>query len=134
MPSCRSSASTEAISSRSSSASPAPISAVHIYLDIYGLRSDVDVISARENADVSLLKPNPFLLLEAAAKLNLPIGSCVLIGDSGTDIQASRAVNAAAIGYANKPGKRHDLATFGPDAIVSDLGVIVSSLDPGCCR
>jgi phosphoglycolate phosphatase-like HAD superfamily hydrolase len=40
--------------------------AVEAYLGIHGLRADIDFISARANADTTLLKPSPFLVINAA--------------------------------------------------------------------
>jgi phosphoglycolate phosphatase len=101
--------------------------AVETYLDIPDLRADVDLISARASADILLLKPNPYLIINAAHMLAVPRPRCTLVGDSITDIEASHAAQVTGIGFANKPDKATRLATAGAAAVVSDMGVLVAS-------
>ncbi|GLY48046.1 HAD family phosphatase [Lentzea sp. NBRC 102530] len=79
--------------------------AVEVYLERFGLRDQVQLVSARESPDPALLKPAPFLIRNAAEKLGVSSESCVLIGDSASDIEATLSAGAVPIGYANKPGK-----------------------------
>ena len=102
--------------------------AVETYLDIHELRAIVTLVSARTSADVSLLKPSPFLVAEAAEVLTLSPSRCTLIGDSVTDIQASRAAHVSAVGYANKPGKAERFAAAGVDLVVSRMGLLLTPL------
>ncbi|WP_439662594.1 HAD family hydrolase [Lentzea sp. HUAS TT2] len=95
--------------------------AVEAYLSIHGLVSSVDLISARNDADPSLLKPHPFLIDRAKTGLHEAARSCTLIGDSVTDIQAARAAGVSSIGYANKPGKTEALLNEFPDVVITDV-------------
>jgi D-glycero-D-manno-heptose 1,7-bisphosphate phosphatase len=74
-------------------------------------REQVDAVNARTTALLGPLgpffvcphgpqegcrcrKPAPGLVLEAAAALGVPVSSCALIGDIGSDVEAARAAGA----------------------------------------
>ncbi len=100
--------------------------AVQTFLTAHGLQTWVAHVTARTEADPALLKPNPHLVLRAIALNHSHPSTCVLIGDSTTDITAAHEANCAVIAYANKPGKRATFAAYHPDAViyqVSDLTV-----------
>jgi HAD superfamily hydrolase (TIGR01549 family) len=63
-------------------------------LSFHGL--DVPVLVAYH--DVSRQKPHPEALLKAAAKLDLPVGRCIYIGDHPDDMEAAAAARCAGIG------------------------------------
>ncbi|TVT36399.1 HAD-IA family hydrolase [Amycolatopsis rhizosphaerae] len=96
-------------------------SAIGIYLELYNLRSFVDVVLARTGADTSQLKPSPHLLHHAVVALAVSPAGCAFIGDSLTDIEAAHAAGVPSIGYANKPGKQARLAAGGADALTEAL-------------
>lgn len=99
--------------------------AVRRYVDTRGWTDLVTFISARGSANADSLKPNPRLLQRAIEVLKAEPAACVMVGDSETDIDAARAVGAAAVGYANKPGKRKRLGGRGADSVIdrmSELG------------
>jgi beta-phosphoglucomutase-like phosphatase (HAD superfamily) len=50
--------------------------------------------------------------------------TCVFIGDSLTDISASRDAGMNCIAYASKPGKKELLASGNPQAIVTKISRI----------
>lgn len=102
--------------------------AVETYLEIRGLQADVDLVSARTSADVSLLKPSPFLVAKAIDELAVAPSRCILVGDSMTDIEASRAAHVTAVGYANKPGKADGLTAAGVDLIITSMGLVLNAL------
>jgi HAD superfamily hydrolase (TIGR01549 family) len=102
--------------------------AVETYLDIHDLRATINLVSARTSADVALLKPSPFLVAEAADRLAVDPARCTLVGDSITDIQASRAAQVMAIGYANKPGKIDRFAAAGVDLVITSMSRVVTAL------
>ncbi|RKT82947.1 haloacid dehalogenase superfamily, subfamily IA, variant 3 with third motif having DD or ED/haloacid dehalogenase superfamily, subfamily IA, variant 1 with third motif having Dx(3-4)D or Dx(3-4)E [Saccharopolyspora antimicrobica] len=99
--------------------------AVEAYLQEHDLASKVAGVSARESADVDKLKPQPYLLLQAASFLGLRPDDCVMIGDSATDIEAARSVGAASVGYANKPGKRAKLLRCEPTAVIDRMAELI---------
>lgn len=78
---------------------------VRAYLDRIGLADLVQHIEARDPSDPALMKPSPHLIERAAQALAVPPSQCTLIGDQTTDVKAARAIGAASIGYANKPGQ-----------------------------
>jgi phosphoglycolate phosphatase len=102
--------------------------AVAIYLSIHDLAEVVHAISARETADVALLKPNPHLVTNAAKMSDAHPSACTLIGDSPTDIEAAHAAGARAIGYANTPDKVERFPALGPASIVTKLPIL--GIDP----
>jgi phosphoglycolate phosphatase len=105
------------------------VAAVETYLNIHNLSQGVDLISARQNADISLLKPNPHLILVAVRTLGKIASSCVLIGDSLTDVEAACAADVLAIAYANKPGKVDSFALVEPAGIVTDVTLLRDALE-----
>ncbi|MQA07702.1 MAG: HAD-IA family hydrolase [Pseudonocardiaceae bacterium] len=96
-------------------------SAIDVYLRKHALGSYVAGVSARTKPDPGLLKPNPHLLHDAVALLRAEPSTCVMVGDSLTDIDAARAAGCPAIGYANKPGKRERFAVVEPTAIIDHM-------------
>jgi phosphoglycolate phosphatase len=102
--------------------------AVNAFLDAEGLGDYFHGVVARVDPDPSLLKPNPHLLLQAAAALGAPPASCALLGDSVTDVEAARRGGAGSIAFANKSDKRDPLSAAGPDALISSLRDVVTAL------
>jgi phosphoglycolate phosphatase-like HAD superfamily hydrolase len=95
--------------------------AVRAFLAGHHLDDLIGHVVARTDPDPSLLKPNPHLVARAIAGNGATPGRCVLIGDSTTDVIAAHRAGAAAIAYANKPGKRAALSALAPDALIEHL-------------
>lgn len=104
------------------------VAAVETYLNIHNLRQAVDLISARADADISLLKPSPYLVTTAALTFGIMPFSCAFVGDSLTDIEAGEAAGVRSIAYANKPGKRERFISTNPDVILTSLSQLVSTV------
>jgi beta-phosphoglucomutase-like phosphatase (HAD superfamily) len=85
------------------------------------LRASVDYVSARSGPDVALLKPSPYLLLQAATALTVHPSECTFIGDSLSDIEAARTAGVRSVGYANKPGKIAKFRAAGADAVIEAI-------------
>lgn len=102
--------------------------AISAYLDLYDLRTSINFISARTSSNAALLKPNPHLLHQAVAALDVPPIESVFLGDSITDIQAAKAAGTPCIGYANKAGKSASLTNAGADAITDALAGLPTCL------
>lgn len=100
--------------------------AVSAYLYEHDLDDYVQVISARDDTDPGLLKPNPHLLLRAMAQLGAKAEECVMVGDSTSDIEAAQAAGAAAIGFANKPVKLASLSRSQPEAVISKIEELIA--------
>lgn len=81
-------------------------------------------------------KPAPGLLLEAASDLGFPLPETVVVGDSGRDLEAARAVGARPILVRTGKGRTTELAGQGGDAPVFDTladavcALLASSGDP----
>lgn len=95
--------------------------AVRHYLELHRLSTVIAHVSAREAPNVERLKPAPFLLNQAICALDTRPSTCVMIGDSETDVDASLAAGTAVIGYANKSGKVDRLKRRGAEVLVNEL-------------
>ncbi|WP_031163588.1 HAD family hydrolase [Streptosporangium roseum] len=102
--------------------------AVTAFLRKHGLLSYVDLISARVALDPELMKPNPHLIQQALTQLDADAALTLLVGDSVTDMQASKSAGITAVGYANKPGKVDLLAAAGADIVVMNMKELASAL------
>lgn len=72
-------------------------------------------------------KPDPAPVHEALARLGVPNGPAVFVGDSETDVAAARAaelpVIAVAWGY-----RRHPVEALGADAVLEDYSALVDTV------
>ena len=101
-------------------------SAIETYLDFHGLRGGVDLISARRNADLHLLKPNKHLVTSAAQALGASPADCTFVGDSLTDAEAANAARVRFIAYVNKPGKMEGFMSGDLDAITTTVSLLTA--------
>jgi beta-phosphoglucomutase-like phosphatase (HAD superfamily) len=106
--------------------------AVLSYLAVHGPDDRIELVSARTSHDPALLKPSPHLIEQAMTELGAPFAECVLVGDTTTDMQATRLAGIDSIGYANKPGKHASLLTAGATAVVSSLADLILPLRAPC--
>ncbi|MFI7105623.1 HAD family hydrolase [Nonomuraea sp. NPDC050227] len=104
------------------------VAAVTTFLDREGLADLVEYVSARATADPSLMKPNPHLLNQALVHLGAEPSSALLVGDSTTDVEASKHAGVIAVGYANRPGKVERLSDAGADLIVTGMQELATAL------
>lgn len=109
-------------------------SAVAFFLACHNLNAYVRSVVGRTDPDPALLKPHPHLVQQAVCELHTQPGTCVLLGDSTTDITAAHAADTAVIAYANKPGKRDVFAVHDPDAIVDQLANVTEALTREAAR
>ncbi|MEV0326209.1 HAD-IA family hydrolase [Micromonospora echinospora] len=98
---------------------------VHAYLNARRLTSYVHPVIGRPEAAPERMKPDPFPVLAAVRELGAAPKDCVLVGDSVSDIEAAHAAGVAAIGYANKPGKRERFAAA--DAVIDSMADLVTA-------
>jgi phosphoglycolate phosphatase len=101
--------------------------AISAYLDLHDLRRSVDFVSARTSSNADLLKPNPYLLHQAIAVLEVASGESVFLGDSRSDIEAAKAAGVGSIGYANKSDKGARLVAAGADAVTEGIKGLVTA-------
>lgn len=104
------------------------VAAVTAFLEREGLSDLVEYTSARAVADPSLMKPNPHLLRQALTQLHVESSSALLVGDSVTDIEASKLAGVVAVGYANRPGKIERLGAAGADLVVQSMEELADAL------
>ncbi|MBV7702843.1 HAD-IA family hydrolase [Nocardia nova] len=102
--------------------------AIAAYLAHHELSNDVSSIFARTSADVSKLKPNPYLLNQALSTLDLSTHEAVFVGDSVTDIEAARAAHVAPIAFANRAEKIDRFAPYAPDAVITSMAELAEAL------
>ncbi|MFI6158567.1 HAD family hydrolase [Micromonospora haikouensis] len=102
---------------------------VRAYLNAHRLTSYVHPVVGRPEGAPGRMKPDPYPVLAALRELAAEPADCVLVGDSATDVEAAHAAGVAAIGYANKPGKRARLAAA--DAVVDSMAELVTALGEG---
>ncbi|MCL4294987.1 MAG: HAD-IA family hydrolase [Anaerolineae bacterium] len=68
--------------------------------------------------DVTRSKPDPEGLLKCAAALGIAPGQAVYVGDTPTDVQASRAAGMAAVSVLSGAGDSALLSAAGPDWLI----------------
>lgn len=97
--------------------------AVESYLTAHSLCTDrfQQTVFARTSPDLSLLKPSPHLLNQAVAERQFNPATCLFVGDSVTDIVASRAAGIPVLAYANRPEKVERLAGYAPDGMITSM-------------
>jgi len=96
-------------------------SAIERYLDIHGLADYLTAVAGRPYGEPERMKPRPDMVQVAAERLGVPIASCVLVGDSPSDIEAARAAGAIPVGYVKAPDRRASLYDAGPAALIDDM-------------
>jgi phosphoglycolate phosphatase len=69
-------------------------------------------------------KPSPEALLKCAEALGLPIGDCVMVGDSVSDVRAGKAAGAKTVAVLSGLFSREELAGEEPDLILKDVSLL----------
>lgn len=100
--------------------------AIEAYLTTHNLAAYVTPIIGRSYADPRRMKPDPGPVLDAVRALGADPASCVLVGDSLSDIEAAHAARAPAIGYANRAWKVSALTAA--DIVITSMGDIAETL------
>ncbi|MFG1607434.1 HAD family hydrolase [Actinoplanes sp. NPDC049265] len=102
--------------------------AVTAYLTAHRLAAYVSPIVGRAHAEPRRMKPNPEPILRVVHTLGLAPDRTVLVGDSLSDIEGSRAAGVRSIGYANRPPKAEAFRQAGADVVIDSMGAIASVL------
>ena len=92
--------------------------AIDAWLATAGLREQVDVITGR---DPRRMKPDPWPLILSAQSLDLPLNSCVFVGDSLSDALAAHRAGVPLVALANKPAKRRQFTAEGCRSIINQI-------------
>jgi HAD superfamily hydrolase (TIGR01509 family) len=95
-------------------------------LKLLGVGSDVPLI-AREQ--VERAKPDPDLFLMAAKTLGVPIGQCVVVGDSVWDLLAARRARALGLGLLSGGYGQEELERAGAYRVYQDPADLLRHLD-----
>ncbi len=66
-------------------------------------------------------KPDPAPLRVAAERLGLPLGACLMVGDSATDVSAARNAGIGVIAVSYGYSRGVEAAQLGADAVVDSL-------------
>jgi phosphoglycolate phosphatase len=78
--------------------------------------------------EVARPTPSPDALLKAANELQAPIDSCVVVSDSGVDIQAGKCAGAKTVAVLSGLFSEEELRKENPDLIIEDIGHLPSRL------
>ncbi len=78
---------------------------------------------------VERAKPDPDLFLAAAAALGLPIGDCIVVGDSVWDLLAAQRARALGIGLLSGGYGKEELERAGAFRVYEDPGDLMGHLD-----
>lgn len=92
-----------------------------------GVNPDVNAVVTRD--DVKYAKPDPDLFLAAAARLNAPITSAVVIGDSIWDMLAARRCQALGVGLLSGGYGLDELERAGAYRVYEDPADLLDHLD-----
>ena len=92
-----------------------------------GVNPDVSVVVTRDQ--VKYAKPDPDLFLAAAARLNVPITSAVVIGDSIWDMLAARRCQALGVGLLSGGYGLDELERAGAYRVYEDPADLLYHLD-----
>ncbi|MDB5291661.1 MAG: yvdM 1 [Phycisphaerales bacterium] len=95
-------------------------------LEKLGVGPEICVVTRDQ---VTHAKPDPDLFLTAAARLNMPIGSCVVVGDSVWDLLAARRAWALGVGLLSGGYSQDELERAGAYAVYQDPADLLRHLD-----
>jgi phosphoglycolate phosphatase len=96
-------------------------------LEYLGLARHIHLVLGPE--DVARPKPAPDMLLEALARLHVPAGEALYVGDMDVDVQSARAAGVRVWVVPTGSDERAALQRAGPDRLLDDLHELA-----GCCR
>lgn len=102
--------------------------AVRAYLEAHRLDRHVSPIVGRAYAEPARMKPNPAPILDAVRSLGTQPARCVLVGDSLTDIEGSRAAGVRVIGYANRGTKASEFQQAEADVVITSMEALAATL------
>ncbi|MFD9734272.1 HAD family hydrolase [Umezawaea sp. NPDC059074] len=94
------------------------------YLGMHALARYVDAVGGREGADPAKLKPDPSVVRRMVQALGVLPESCVLLGDSVSDVTAAARVGIKMIGLARTAAKREALLSAGALVVVATVGSV----------
>lgn len=102
--------------------------AIEVYLQRHNLDPFVQAVIGRAYARPDLMKPHPDPVHRALAILEAEPASCVLVGDSVTDIEVARATGVRSIGYVKRPDRLAGLLAAGAEVTIDDMHALAQAL------
>lgn len=102
----------------------------HVVKELERLRVDGFFRAIVTALDVPKSTPSPDALLKAADELNVPICSCVVVSDSGVDIQAGKLAGARTVAVLTGLFNENELKKDEPDLIVENINCLPQHLAP----
>jgi phosphoglycolate phosphatase len=96
-----------------------PLAFTETLLQQFGIRDWFPLLLAGDN--VVRKKPDPWPLLHAAEYVEVPIGTCLMVGDSRHDIAAAKNAGCPVVCVSYGYNHGEDIAQFGADAVIDSL-------------
>lgn len=99
-----------------------------LFLDVFDLSRHFNCVATALTCPHT--KPFPDPVLWAAAKMGVPPGTCLMIGDTTVDIRAGRSAGAQTVGVLCGFGEEDELRRMGADEILmstADLGRVLKA-------
>ena len=101
-------------------ASSAPMEQIELITRRFGIRERFAALVSGSGLPRS--KPHPDVFLEAAGRLDVPPGACVVIEDAANGVEAARRAGMACVGFRNPGSGNQDLG--GADLVVDDMALL----------
>lgn len=89
-------------------ASSSPLEQIRLVVEALGLEGELDAYAS--GWEVARSKPDPAVMLVAAARLGVPPSACVVFEDSSAGLTAARAAGMVAVGVPNVYTAQQDLS------------------------
>ena len=96
------------------------------FLSELGVDGSIDVVVGRDST--WRIKPHPRPLLEAADHLGVPIGRCLMVGDTTADVRAARRAGAWSVGVLCGFGEHPELERAGAHLILEHTRHLIDLL------
>jgi len=91
----------------------------HDLLDKLGIRFCFDQLVGGDSVENK--KPAPDALIKAAEQLGVPIGQCLMVGDSINDVKAARAAGCSVVCLPYGYNYGNDIRDAGPDMVIGRM-------------
>jgi HAD superfamily hydrolase (TIGR01509 family) len=102
--------------------------AIATYITRHGLTDCIEHIIGREPYKPDLMKPNPEPVRRAIATLGAAPTTCLFVGDSQSDVAATRVIGIPIIAFVNSQSKMLELTRAGAEVVVTAIADIVAAL------
>jgi HAD superfamily hydrolase (TIGR01509 family) len=104
-----------------------PMEDAETFLRQHNLTGHFDLVVAQETT--KRLKPHPQPVRYAADTLNLPLDTCVMVGDTPVDVRSARKAGAWAVGVLCGFGEAHELQRAGAHHVLATTGDLLSLIE-----